>query len=102
MTSESINGVTLDVAYDSFGNPVTRTYASGRTLTISYDELERPAAITDGATGLIAEYDYVGQRVRFEREEDLAACVHPFGATRSGVELQVMTIFAQTAAVSLR
>lgn len=54
-------------AYDGVGNQLTCIYPGGRTITCTYDELDRKKTIADGA-GTIATYDYIGP-IRVERRE---------------------------------
>ena len=61
LTSETLNGQTTRTTYDGIGNLVETTYPGGRVVTRTYDALERPSMVTDGATGMVAAYDYVGQ-----------------------------------------
>ncbi|MCK4340748.1 MAG: RHS repeat-associated core domain-containing protein [Phycisphaerae bacterium] len=60
LTRETLNGQTTLSDYDGVGNMVQQTYPGGRTITGTHDELERNKTTTDGATGLIAAFDYVG------------------------------------------
>ena len=59
VVSETLNGQTTAAIFDGVGNMLTCTYPSGRTVTRTFDELDRPENISDQA-GSIADYDYVG------------------------------------------
>ncbi|MHC4414366.1 MAG: RHS repeat domain-containing protein [Planctomycetota bacterium] len=58
-TQEVLNGQTTQCTYDGVGNMTRCVYPSGRTITCTYDELERKKTVSD-ASGHIASYDYVG------------------------------------------
>ncbi len=64
---EVLNGRTTQSAFDGVGNMIECIYPSGRTITTTYDDLERKSTIQD-QSGLIATYDYVGSD-RVERRE---------------------------------
>ncbi|RLE19791.1 MAG: hypothetical protein DRJ50_11750, partial [Actinobacteria bacterium] len=67
VTRETLNGQTTQSRFDGAGNQVLSTYPGGRVVFRTFDGLERPKTIHDGATALdpeIVRYDYVGpQRV---------------------------------------
>ncbi len=66
VTSETLNDQTTTSLFDGVGNELMSTYPGGRSITLTFDELERTKTIAD-QSGPIASYDYVGGRV--ERRE---------------------------------
>jgi cysteine-rich repeat protein/YD repeat-containing protein len=61
-TAETLNGQTTGTVYDGVGNLLTCAYPGGRTISRSYDELERVSSVTDttGSPVGIADYSYLG------------------------------------------
>jgi len=62
ITTETQNGKTTTCLFDGVGNKLQMSYPGGRTISTSYDVLDRKKIINDttGAPQLIATYDYVG------------------------------------------
>lgn len=67
VTAETLNGQTTTSVYDGDGNILSCMYPGGRTITCTYDALDRKKVISDGA-GTIATYDYIGPS-RVERRD---------------------------------
>ena len=70
LSTNSTNGVTNTFSYDSAGNGLTATYASGRsdasTLTSTYDALNRLSSVTDDSSRETDYYyDAAGNCVEF-------------------------------------
>lgn len=68
VTREQLDGAALDKVFDGVGNAVAWTYPGGRSLTCSYDALNRPQALVDASAGPVATFHYFGPR-RLERVE---------------------------------
>lgn len=68
MTGEALNGGTTTCVHDGVGNRLSCTYPGGRQVLTTYDVLERMKTISDGVTGVIATYDYIGP-TRVERRD---------------------------------
>ncbi|MEW6746192.1 MAG: RHS repeat-associated core domain-containing protein [Planctomycetota bacterium] len=66
VTQEILNGLPTTREYDAVGNVTRCTYAGGRTIETTYDDLERKKTISDASSGIIASYDYIGP-LRVER-----------------------------------
>lgn len=64
---ETQNGTSIVWTPDALGHDITCIYPSGRTLTTTYDALDRKTSILDGG-GTIATWDYIGA-TRVERLE---------------------------------
>ena len=59
LTRETLNNQTTACTYDCLGNQLLCIYPGGRTITCTFDELERKKTISDQA-GDIAQYFYIG------------------------------------------
>lgn len=59
VVAETPQGDVTIVTHDGVGNPLSCVYPSGRTLTYTYDSLNRLSTIEQGPT-TIASYLYVG------------------------------------------
>jgi RHS repeat-associated protein len=59
VVAESLDGDLTERTFDGEGNVLSLTYPGGRTITRTYDVLERVAQIQDGGD-VLAAYDYVG------------------------------------------
>jgi RHS repeat-associated protein len=59
IVSETLDGRTTSRTFDGVGNVLQVTYPGGRTITRTYDELERVATISEGLAS-IAAYDHAG------------------------------------------
>jgi YD repeat-containing protein len=67
LISETLNGQTKTTVYDGAGNQLQCVYPGGRTVTRTYDVLNRVDAVSDGG-GQLGSYDYIG-RNRIEQRE---------------------------------
>nr|MDJ0837691.1 RHS repeat-associated core domain-containing protein [Acidobacteriota bacterium] len=67
VTREVLNGRATNSVFDGVGNKIQCIYPSGRTITTTYDALERKKTISD-ENGMIATYYYIGPE-RVERRE---------------------------------
>ncbi|MEQ8764325.1 MAG: RHS repeat-associated core domain-containing protein [Planctomycetota bacterium] len=56
---ETQDGRTVESGYDGLGNRLGVRYPGGRTLTMTYDALERMQTLADGS-GSIASWDFIG------------------------------------------
>lgn len=59
VVAETLQGDVTIVTHDGVGNPLSCVYPSGRTLTYTYDSLNRLSTIEQGPT-TVASYLYVG------------------------------------------
>ncbi|MBN1344549.1 MAG: RHS repeat protein, partial [Phycisphaerae bacterium] len=87
--SQTLNGQTVESTFDGVGNETQTEYPGGRTVTTTYDDLNRRHVISSNQGGTLATYYYVGkQRVEAALFGNNVGMIKTFDSGRRTTTLQ--------------